>query len=207
MKATAVVVSWFFHMTTTAADPVLLPMPRWRRRLTSIAILFHLIAIPVGSHLAFHPGLASRVTDLLGQYVYGLRIRQYWALFSPEPRRFALRYSAEIKFQDGSTKLWRRPYPPKWDFFDRHLAYSFQKWDLVDAFLDYRSSLWDGLVHYLVVIHSDDPYNRPETIRFIRSQAAWPAPNPHGWVGGEAKDLAWEDRDLFTYVVRTGTFQ
>jgi hypothetical protein len=57
------------------------------------------------------------------------------------------------------------------------------------------------------VNHSDDPYNRPEKIRFIRSQAAWPAPRPVGWVGGEEKDLVWEDRELFTYTVRSGSFQ
>jgi hypothetical protein len=179
----------------------LLPEKRWRRNALSAVILFHLIVVPLGSYWTETPDHASALKSLLGNYVYGMRIRQYWALFSPEPRQTAVHYSALIVFRDQRTVLWRRPYPPRWGFFARHLAYNFQKWDLVTNNLDFKSGLWDSLVHYLMKQYQD-PANPIIEIQFTRSYAPWPKPNPVGYVGGEAEDLKWIDQVLFKYDTR-----
>lgn len=183
----------------------LLPSKPWLRGVLSALILFHLIVVPVASHLAFAPGKRSFLAHCLVEYVFGLRLQQYWALFSPEPRREALRYSALISFRDGRTLTWQRPYPPNWDFFARHLSYSFQKWDLVSNYLEVRTPLWDSLVDYLGHQYGA-PTNPVTQIRFIRSSAPWPAPRAEGYVGGETKDLVWTSRTIFTYDARLGQF-
>jgi hypothetical protein len=176
----------------------LLPDKRWRRNILSVIILFHLIAVPLGSYWAESREKSSSIKWFLSNYVYGMRIRQYWALFSPEPRQHAVRYSALILFKNGQTETWRRPYPPKWGFFERHLAYNFQKWDLVTNNLDFKSGLWDSLVQYLINEYQT-PSNPVVEIQFIRSFAPWPKPNPSGYVGGNTEDLKWKNRVLFIY--------
>jgi hypothetical protein len=183
----------------------LLPEPRWKRIIISLFLLFHLIVVPLGSALSVLRPNRTAIEDFMANYVFALRVRQYWALFSPEPRKHALKYWAQIVYRDGSVKTWIRPYPSNWSFFDRHLCYQFQKWDLVSNYLDYESGLWNSLVAYLQKTHKNE-LNPVVEIRFLRSFAPWPPPNPTGYVGGETSDLKWSDQILFTYDVRQGQF-
>lgn len=179
-------------------NPTLLPKDRWRRNTLSALILFHIIVIPLGSYWSEDRNRSNPIKAMLSNYVYGMRVRQYWALFSPEPRRHAVRYAAYILYKSGKMVIWRRPYATNWNFFQRHLAYNFQKWDLVTNNLDFKSGLWDSLVHYLSKQYEDSA-NPIAEIQFIRSNAPWPQPNPTGYVGGEISELRWNDRILFTY--------
>lgn len=185
------------------SQPTLIPSARWRRGLLSAFLLFNLIAVPVGSQIAAREGNPNVVERFLAGYVLALRVQQYWALFSPEPRRDALKYRAEIRFRDGHTIPWFRPYPPKWAFFRRHLAYNFQKWDLVGSALDNHTSLWDGLVHFLRV-QFDEPGNPVTGIRWVRMRAPWPPPKEQGYVGGEESELVWHDEPVFDWDVTAG---
>src|SRR4051794_37553725 len=90
--------------------------PRWKRNLISALIIIHMIIIPVGSNDK-QAGFRTPVQQFLMPYLVGTRLFQYWALFSPEPRRYTSNYRAEITYQDGSRKVWRRPAAPNWDFF------------------------------------------------------------------------------------------
>jgi hypothetical protein len=187
--------------------PTLLPERRWKRNALSALLLFHLVAVPLGSYWTESRDNSNALKKLLSNYVYGLRIRQYWALFSPDPRHIAVKYSALIVFRNGQSKRWRRPYSPNWNFFERHLAYNFQKWDLVSDNLDHKSGLWDSLDQYLLKTNQDpDGTNPIREIQFIRSYAPWPPPNPTGYVGGETKDLRWTDQVLFRYDASTKQF-
>ena len=182
-----------------------LPQNPWKRNFLSLAILFNLIVVPLGSYIAEHHRHPGGLEGLLVNYVWGLRVHQYWALFSPEPRRFAIKYSAVITYRDGHSETWRRPYPPNWAFFERHLSYNFQKWDLVNAYLDHKSGLWDDLVAYLIKSHQDK--NNPvEQVRFLISTAPWPPPNTSGYVGGDTASLNWSDAPIFTYDVQNGRY-
>jgi hypothetical protein len=177
---------------------------RWKRVLISAVLLFHFIAIPIGSNLK----LADNPPDFLvsiARYVYYTRLWQRWALFSPEPRRFGLRYHAVLTYRDGKQRKWTRPKAPNWDFFGRHLAYNFQKWDLVSNNLDQPMLLWPGLVGYLERAYRDD-FNPLEKIEFVRAHVDWPEPAPTGFVGirriSEANELPWKPNSLFVYWVK-----
>jgi hypothetical protein len=143
------------------------------------------------------------VTRGLLYYVNALRIMQRWELFVPEPRRMATEYRVDIKFAKG-TGVWKRTQPVKWDFFQRHEAYNFQKWDLAGHHLDTPSQLYRDLARYIMKRYDRDPANPMLSLQLVRAQADWPPPRESGWVGGEVADLQWKDRVLFTYYVKDG---
>lgn len=118
----------------------------------------------------------------------------------PSPRQIAIRYRVEITFKDGQTATWRRPYPPNWDFFERHLAYNFQKWDLAANYLDTRGPLWQDLADFIQHRYWDDT-NPPVTITLIKSTAKWPPPNESGYVRSDERQLQWSDHNVFVYHV------
>jgi hypothetical protein len=189
----------FFHRHSSTIKHVL------RQNLISLLILFHLIVVPIGSLIAVSNPNRNAIQRFMSDYVYAIRVQQYWSLFSPNPRRSAVRYYAELTHRDGAKTLWRRPYPPNWGFFERHLSYNFQKWDLVSNYLDRQSALWKGLTNYLVKHHSD-PGNPITEIRFYKEEAPWPAPESKGYVGGDAESLQWNSQLLFTYETKKGRF-
>ena len=91
-------------------------------------IILNLVAIPIGK--STYISKENVLKRIVTPYLVWTRLLQNWPLFVPSPRTYAIKYRAEIKFKDGTVQIWQRPYPPNWDFFERHLAYSFQKWDL-----------------------------------------------------------------------------
>src|SRR5262249_36966204 len=132
--------------------------------------------------------------------LFWTRLAQRWTLFVPTPRQVAIRYQVEIVFKDGTKTIWKRPYPPNWDFFPRHLAYNFQKWDLAANYLDNRSPLWQDLANYIQKIYWNDT-NPPETITLVKASAKWPPPNESGYVGHADSELQWWSRNVFVYHV------
>jgi hypothetical protein len=173
---------------------------KWPRILISGFILFHMIAIPLStSRPKSEQSLAQRIVM---PYLKWTRLNQHWPLFSPTPRTYAKRYRVDIAFHDGSMTTWRRPYPPNWDFFERHLAYNYQKWDLAAKYLDQRGPLWDDLAHYIEHRYHNEQ-NPPEVIALVLEMADWQPPNETGWAFHENEEasLKWNERRLFTYHV------
>ncbi len=170
------------------------------RILINAFIIFNIIAIPFSSSKPVaQQNMAQR---FFLPYLRWTRLLQSWPLFVPSPRKYTAKYRAEIKFKDGSVKTWQRPYSPNWDFFERHLSYSFQKWDLASNYLESRGPLWGDLAHYLQEQYSTgDPANPPEVITFIRATANWPPPNETGYARSDEKLLQWTDRTVFVYHV------
>jgi hypothetical protein len=166
--------------------------------LISAFIIFNLVAIPFSSSKP--AAEQNAVQRFFLPYLRWTRLLQSWPLFVPSPRKFAQKYFADITFKDGSHKIWQRPYPPNWDFFARHLSYSFQKWDLASNYLESRGPLWDDLAHYLQRLYAN-PSNPPEIITFMRSTANWPPPNETGYVRSDERLLQWTDQPVFTYHV------
>jgi hypothetical protein len=170
---------------------------RWRI-LISVFILFNLIAIPVGST---RPRAEQNVLQrLVLPYLRWTRLLQNWPLFVPSPRQNAIKYHVDIVFKDGHTATWQRPYPPNWDFFARHLSYSFQKWDLAANYLDEKGPLQRDLANYIQRLYWSDS-NPPVTITLIRAMAKWPPPNETGYVRSDERMLQWTDHVVFTYHV------
>jgi hypothetical protein len=164
----------------------------------SLFIIFNVTAILFSSSKP-RPS-QNPVERFFSPYLTWTRLNQNWPLFVPSPRKFAMKYRVEVRFKDGSQKVWRRPYPPNWDFFPRHLSYSFQKWDLASNYLGAPGPLWYDLANYIQRIYWDDA-NPPEQIVFIRSIGDWPPPNESGYVGPDESQLKWVDHQLFVYSV------
>jgi hypothetical protein len=180
------------------------------KRFITVFILFNVIAILIGSTAP--PAQQNPFQRFVLPYLRWTRLLQSWPLFVPAPRKYAMKYRVEVQFQDGSTQTWRRPYPPNWDFFARHLAYNFQKWDLAANYLESNDNLRLDLAHYVERIYCPgdgltNATNPCQTIRLIRSNANWPPPKESGWVGGEESDLHWIDRTLFVYNVKEKRLQ
>lgn len=172
----------------------------WRHRLISAFILFNIAAIPFStSRPVRDQNIFQRI---FMPYLVWTRLNQHWPLFVPTPRQYAKRYRVDITFQSGRVATWRRPYPPNWDFFERHLAYNFQKWDLASNYLDQRGPLWVDLAEYIQNLYSD-PGNPPIVISLVRETADWMPPNETGFVfhENEINHLHWRDQRVFAYHV------
>lgn len=179
-------------------------MTRLKRNLISTFIVFNIAAVLIGVGRRNEVDLTP-VQKIFMPYLVWTRLLQHWELFVPAPRKYALKYHAEISFKDGTTKSWQRPYPPNWDFFERHLSYNFQKWDLAAGYLEQRDLLWRDLTDFLLRIYANDQ-NPPVSVTFIRSKAERQPPHEEGYVMHEDSELQWNDSVVFKYDVATKTF-
>ncbi len=194
----------------TGSDPLsdqLIPATAWKRRLISVFIIFNIVAISFGSSKPVAE--QSFITKLVNPYLVWTRLLQNWYLFAPEPRRYLVKYRAEITFRNHAMTVWERPYPPKWDFFARHLSYQFQKWDTGSFNLEkplISNLLWLDLSHYLEKLYAN-PANPPDHIYYFRSRAAVPPPNESGYVEPDFSHLKWIDDRVHVYTVTDGKLQ
>ncbi len=168
----------------------------WRKPLINFFIVFNITAVIFSSSNVF-PKIPVWQT-LVYPYLKWTRLQQTWFLF-PEPRRETMKFRFEIEFRDKSIQTWQRPYPPNWNFFDRHLAYNFQKLDLAGPSLLRDPAVQKDFSSYVMRLHWNDE-NPPETVKLIVARAPWPVPTEHKLVYDESK-LFWTDNVLATYKV------
>jgi len=96
----------------SAADHELEPQARLEQRplvryLLSVLVVFALAAI-VQSNL--RPSyLKGKLGDVTIGYTNAVGLDQDWSLFAPEPRKFTLALAAEVKYADGSQRIWTLP--------------------------------------------------------------------------------------------------
>lgn len=179
-------------------------MPTWKRALISGFVLFNIVAVLCSSSKPVQE--QNPLERFFMPYLRWTRLNQRWPLFVPSPRKFALKFRVEIQFKDGTQKVWRRPYPPNWDFFARHLAYSFQKWDLASNYLDAPGPLWLDLVHFIEWLYREEP-SPPQKIILIRSMGNWPEPAESGDPRQDENLLQWVDTTVFAYDVVNQRFE
>lgn len=171
---------------------------RQRRLLLSAVFIFNFAAVLSGTSLPHSQ--QNLFQKFFAPYLLCTRLNQNWALFVPEPRKNAVKYHVDIVFKNGQTSVWQRPYPPNWDFFARHLSYSFQKWDLAANYLDSPGPIRKDLANYIQHRYWNDA-NPPVTITLVKSKAKWPPPNESGFVQSDEGLLQWWDQVLFVYHV------
>ena len=176
-------------------------MKPWKRNLISAFIIFNIVGILVGQ--AFNNGPIGK---FYSPYLVRTRLLQRWNLFSPSPGKFARKYRVDITFQDGAKASWKRPYPPNWGFFERHLAYHFQKWDLSGDRLEEKGILWPDLSAFIQRLYWNDQ-NPPVLIELIREQAPVLPPHETGYAMHDESELSWTDYLVFKYFIREKRFE
>lgn len=177
-------------------------MSRQRKIIISILIIFNITAALVAP---IRPrNLQSPIEKFFYPYALWTRILQEWSLFSPNPRKEYVYYKFVITFKDGKKKTWVRPYPENWNFFQRHLAYNWQKLDLAGHNLD-RNVLYKDFADYLKKKFWDET-NPPQMIELYRAESKWSDPKPEGYVGPDLENMFWRDVQLFVYNVGEDKF-
>lgn len=176
---------------------VYLTAPFFTKTIIYLFIIWNLIAIPFSSSEPISK--QNAVESFFLPYLRWTRLLQSWKLFVPTPRKYIMKFRADITLKDGTVVSWQRPYPPNWNFFERHLAYNFQKWDLASNYLTASEVLWKDLAEYLIRIYSTDVKNPPVSVSFIRITADVPPPNPTGYVQFNPSRLLWTEHVLFKY--------
>jgi len=176
----------------------LLPKANWRRTLISFFIAFNITAILLGSPRFYT--VIPEFRNFFYMYLWWARLHQGWVLFAPEVRTFAMKYQVEIEFKDLTHKIWIRPYPPNWDFFERHLAYNFQKFDLASVYLEKHEFIRRDYCSYVMRLYWSDS-NPPKTLTLVRLTADWPKPVPNQPLVYDEKVLKWQRYILARYDV------
>ncbi len=140
-------------------------------------------------------------------YPYALwtRLLQDWSLFTPNPRAKHIYYRFDVYFRDGAKTTWIRPYSENWDFFQRHLAYNWQKLDLAGHNLD-KPFLYPDIADFIKRKFWSDA-NPPSKIILNRVEASWSEPRTVGFVGPILEGMYYHDRVMFTYFVSEDKFE
>jgi hypothetical protein len=173
-----------------------------RQGIISFFIIFNIIAsviAPIKPRSEQNP-----VEKFFYGYALWTRLLQEWSLFTPNPRKSIVYYKYEIEFKDGRKNFWVRPYPENWAFFQRHLAYNWQKFDLAGHNLD-RPDLYEDVADFISRKFSNDQ-NPPKTVRLYREEAPLPPPKPSGDAWPTEREIHWRDVLLFTYSVAEKRF-
>jgi hypothetical protein len=181
-------------------------MQQWLSRPKFIAIntfiIFNILAILLGTSSIW----TTPFRPLFNPYLHWTRLSQSWVLFGPEPDKVAKRYRVDIDFKDGAKTSWHRPYSPNWDFFERHLAYNFQKHDLSARYLERIDTCRRDFVDYVLRLHHNAD-NPPVRLTLVRSTAGWPKPTAERDLVYDAEKLTWKDVTIESYVVENGILQ
>lgn len=101
---------------------------------------------------------------------------------------------------------WWRPYPENWDFFQRHLAYNFQKYDLAANYLLRADFTHKDIAKFIERMFWNDS-DPPIRIRLVRMTALWPPfDGKPRWLREHMDSLDWADRTVFVYDVQKERF-
>lgn len=163
---------------------------KWRETILSAFIVFNIVSVVVGCTQIIHIPLSVR--KIFYPYLGWTRLAQSWYLFAPEPKRVAIKYRVDINFKDQTTKSWYRPYPGKWNFFERHEAYQYQKFDLGANYLMKDPVARKDFCAYVMRLHWQDT-NPPESVALFQEIAKWPDPEMSDTLVFDEKSLKFAD--------------
>ncbi len=147
---------------------------KWRETILTTFIVFNIVSVVIGCTQIIH--IPFEVRKIFYPYLGWTRLAQSWYLFAPEPKRVAIKYRVDITFRDQTKKSWYRPYPGKWNFFERHEAYQYQKFDLGANYLMKDPVARKDFCAYVVRLHSQEE-NPPESVSLFQELAKWPNPD------------------------------
>ena len=135
------------------------------RFLISSVIAVILICLAVGNL----PGsaLKDRLSPGLRPLTIGAGLEQDWGVFSPDPRMASLFLSANVRFDDGSTEVWRPP--SRAGIWGAYRAARWQKYVEYARADDRRDVLWQPLVEFVARQYAGEDGLRPVRVELVRT--------------------------------------
>ena len=162
--------------------------PVGRAAITGV-IIFVLLTL-LASNLS-DSAIRSWLARLVEPVRNGLGLDQAWGVFAPDPRSTVYDLYGRIRYDDGTTEIWRWP---KGDpFISEYRAYHWQKW-AEQVRLDDNSDLWRPAAEWLARTH-DRAGRHPTEITLVRRWYDLNAPGTHPSRG------PWNSFEFFTLQV------
>jgi len=148
--------------------------PWVKETLISVFILFHLVCLIYAATPS--SGYLWRVISLpLQHYVNMTGLWQAWGMFAPDPRSFQCYLDAEIRYADGTQKIWEFPRMEKLSQWQRFRMERYRKWVNDNLRDENQKILWDDAARFVARRNNAIPGNPPVTITLIRH---WKMPTP-----------------------------
>lgn len=163
-----------------------------KRMVINLWLVAHLVmiyswAVPGESQLK------KEINGFFERYVLYFGVWQSWDMFAPNPRDIKITMDAEIKYKDGSQKIWEFPRMDKMGFFEKFRKERYRKWAFDNVRVDQHSGLWLPTVRY-IARSIDDP-NRPlKSIALRRRWRQIVVPEDRGL----AQEPPWNESVFFT---------
>ena len=146
-------------------------MKKW---IIQVFILVHCVAIFSWAY-PYPSALRKRTKTFFEPYLSVAGLRQNWSMFAPNPMSINLYVDADIKFKDGTRKIWSFPRVSKLGFFEKLFQERERKWTVDAVRLDEHSNTWPYLAKYVARTQWDDK-NPPITVSLNRHWSNIAAP-------------------------------
>lgn len=102
-------------------------IPRLKRRLTTLFIAFHLVAITLWV-FPVNASLTGFLRKTVGPYFSLMGLRQEWSLFAPDPISANSYIDAQIVLENGDVRTWAFPRLESLDFAGRYSKARYRKY-------------------------------------------------------------------------------
>ena len=171
-------------------------MNSWKRRLTTLFIAFHLLAIALWV-LPFRPPLPQR---WIGPYFSLMGLSQDWSLFAPDPISANSFVDAQVVLQSGEVRTWSFP---RLDVLDLPQRYSKARYRKYTGWL-YREQFayaWPDAARYVARQFKDSA----APARSVSLARHWARTLPIN--AGHYVQPVWHTQIFFTYPVEPGDLQ
>jgi hypothetical protein len=171
----------------------------WRPVIT-VFLAFHIAAILCWCS-PFDTALISRGKNLLQPYMVWSGLFQHWKMFS-QLRRINDYLTANVTYQDGSSKVWEFPRLEKMGYFDKLIH---ERWrTFANEYLrdDAQAGLWPDAARHIARLNNRSG-NPPVHVALVRNWSDIPPPDPDkSYVPGPPQQFVF-----FQYNVRPGDLE
>jgi hypothetical protein len=116
--------------------------------------------------------LKAQLTRISNPYIELVGIKQVWGVFAPDPRRRVLFLEAKIRYDDGTTGVWK---PPRGAPFPN--SYRDVRWRKWVEPVHLTQALWPLMTRWIAREHATSG-KRPVEVELIRRSYWMNAPGP-----------------------------
>lgn len=149
------------------------PTANWKRALLNVVILFHVFGVVAWSM----PGsaLRTKLIEPYRAYFGAVGLWQSWSMFAPKPLSVNGDVKAEVKFADGSKKIWIAPRLQEMRGFDHLSKERYRKWREKIKW-DKYSIIWDDSARWIARSMHTNKANPPVEVKLTKIWKDIPKP-------------------------------